>query len=35
MLFRLDESCASSNLNEKRVKEELVEKGVVEKGEEV
>jgi len=35
LLFRLDESCASRHLNERRVKEELVEKGVVEKGEEV
>jgi len=31
LLFRLDESCASRSLNERIVKEELVEKGVNEK----
>ena len=35
LLFRLDESCASRYLNERIVKEELVEKGVIKKGEEV
>lgn len=35
LLFRLDESCVSKHLNERRVKDELLEKGQVEKGDDL